>query len=133
MNCSKYGQSQVRGVEVIGLFLFGNGVAPIHGPAPYRMENAANAMNQAEFSRKYKGYEDRYTGLREKVEKLQEKSEQRKAQADSISAFMFELHETDELVTEFDSKLWISVIDSVVVKHNGKLLFRFRNGMEIGG
>jgi len=96
-------------------------------------ENAAKSMDQAAFSRKYKGYEDRYNGLKEKVEKLQQESEQRKAQADSISAFMFELHETDEPVTEFDSKLWISVIDSAVVKHNGKLLFRFRNGMEIEG
>lgn len=67
------------------------------------------------------------------MSKLQEQSKQRKAQADSISAFMFELHETDEPVTEFDSKLWSSVIDSAVVKHSGKLLFRFRNGMEIEG
>ena len=96
-------------------------------------ENAANAMNQTEFSRKYKGYEDRYTAIRDKAEKLREHSEQRKAQADSISAFMFEMHETDESVTEFDGKLWLSVIDSVVVKHNGTLLFRFRNGMEIEG
>ena len=78
-------------------------------------------------------YEDRYNGIREKVEKLQKQSKQRKTQADSISALMFELHETDEPVIEFDSKLWISVIDSVLVKHNGKLLFRFRNGMEIEG
>lgn len=46
---------------------------------------------------------------------------------------MFELHETNEPVTESDSKLWLSVIDSVVVRHNGTLLFRFRNGMEIEG
>ena len=65
-------------------------------------ENAANAMNQTEFSRKYKGFEDRYTAIRDKVEKLRNQSEQRKAQADSISAFMFEMHETDEPVTEFD-------------------------------
>ena len=58
-------------------------------------ENASNTMDQAEFSRKYKGYEDRYTAIRDKIEKLHEQSEQRKAQADSISAFMFELHETD--------------------------------------
>ncbi len=96
-------------------------------------ENAAKAMDQAEFSQKYKGYEDRYNGLKEKVEKLQKQSEQRKAQADCISAFMFELHETNEPVTEFDSKLWLSVIDSVVVKRNGKLLFRFRNGFEFEG
>lgn len=96
-------------------------------------ENAVSAMDQSEFSRKYKGFEDRYTAIRDKVGKLREQSKQRKAQADSISAFLFELHETDEPIAEFDSKLWLSVIDSVVVRHNGKLLFRFRNGMEIEG
>lgn len=76
---------------------------------------------------------EQYAAIRDKVEKLREQSEQRKVQADSISAFMFELYETDEPVTEFDSKIWLSVIDSVVVRHNGTLLFRFRNGMEIEG
>ena len=75
--------------------------------------------------------EDRYTAIRDRSRNSCEQSEQRKAQADSISAFMFELHETDEPVVEFDSKLWLSVIDCVVVRHNGTLLFRFRNGMEI--
>ena len=96
-------------------------------------ENASSTMDQVGFSRKYKGFEDRYTAIRDKVGKLREQSKQRKAQADSISAFLFELHETDEPVTEFDSKLWLSVIDSVVVRNNGKLLFRLRNGMEIEG
>ena len=46
---------------------------------------------------------------------------------------MFELHETDEPVTEFDSKLWTSVIGNVLVRRNGMLLFRLRNGMEVEG
>jgi hypothetical protein len=52
---------------------------------------------------------------------------------DSISAFMFELHETDEPVTEFDNKLWISVMDNVLIRSDGTLVFRFRNGMKIEG
>jgi|BioPla2DNA2_1021312.scaffolds.fasta_scaffold87027_2 hypothetical protein len=63
------------------------------------------------------------------MSKLQEQSKQRKAQADSISAFMFELHETDEPATEFDNKLWISVMDNVLVRSDGTLVFRFRNGI----
>ncbi len=65
--------------------------------------------------------------------KLQEQSKQRKDQADSIGALMFELHETENPITSFDNKLWISVIESITVKNNGTLLFRFRNGMEIEG
>lgn len=47
----------------------------------------------------------------------------RKTQADPISVFMFELHQTGEQVAEFDRELRTSVIDSVVVRHNGKFYF----------
>ena len=96
-------------------------------------ENASDAMDQVEFNEKYKGYEERYTGIQDKMSRLQEQSKQRKAQADSISAFMFELHEIAEPVTEFDIKLWISVMDNVLVRSDGTLVFRFINGMEIEG
>ncbi len=76
-------------------------------------------------------YEDRYEGIKKKVEKLQEQKAQRQDQAESISAFMFGLHETDEPVAEFDSKLWLSVIDNVLVKSSGVLVFRFKNGTEV--
>ena len=46
---------------------------------------------------------------------------------------MYERHETENPSTSFDNKLWISVIESITVKNNGTLLFRFRNGMEIEG
>ena len=46
---------------------------------------------------------------------------------------MFELHKIGKPVTEFDNKLWISVIDSVLIRSDGTLVFRFRNGMEIEG
>ena len=93
-------------------------------------ENASAAQSQEEFTAKYNGYEQRYEAVRKKVEKLQVQKEERRVQADSISAFMFELHELDEPVTVFDEKLWLSVIDIVTVRHDGTLVFRFRNGME---
>lgn len=96
-------------------------------------ENASSAQNQDEFNAKYKGYEDRYESVKQKVEKLQRERDAKQVQADSISAFMFEFRETDEAVTEFDSKLWLAVIDTVLVRKDGSLAFRFKNGMEIEG
>ena len=90
-------------------------------------------MSQKECNKKYKSYEKRYIAIRDKTAKLQEQSKRRKDQADSIGAFMFELHETENPITEFDNKLWISIIESITVKKNGTLLFRFRNRMEIEG
>ena len=64
---------------------------------------------------------------------VEENASNTMSQADSIGAFMFELHETENPITTFDNKLWISVIESITVKNNGTLLFRFRNGMGIEG
>lgn len=96
-------------------------------------DNAEKSMSQSEFYKKYNDYEYRFNEIKNQIEKLEKKGEQRKAKADSISAFVFELHETNEPVSEFDSKLWTSVIENVLVKSNGKLLFKFRNGLEVEG
>lgn len=94
-------------------------------------EHATKAMNQDYFNKKYDEYDKRYNETIGKIDSLKEKSLQRKAQAESISAFMFELFDEDEILTEFDNKLWISAIDNVLVRRNGKLEFCFRNGMKI--
>lgn len=35
------------------------------------------------------------------------------------------------VLTEFDESTWLAVIDTVLVKPDGKLVFRFANGMEV--
>ena len=39
----------------------------------------------------------------------------------------------DELLTEFDECLWLTVVDSVVVQRDGTLTFRFVDGTKIEG
>ena len=56
---------------------------------------------------------------------------QRMQKAETIGAFMFELHERDDAVEEFDNRLWFMTVDKVVVKRNGKLVYYFRNGTEV--
>ena len=34
-------------------------------------------------------------------------------------------------LTKFDESTWLAVIDTVLVKPDGKLVFRFANGMEV--
>ena len=94
-------------------------------------ENASSVQNQEAFAAKYAGYEQRYETVGKKIERLQKQIEERRVQADSIGAFMFELHESDEPVTVFDDKLWLSVIDHVLVRKSGTLLFRFKSGIEV--
>lgn len=65
------------------------------------------------------------------VEKLQLLLDERRKKAEMISAFMFEIHEREDFIEEFDEKLWITTIDSVLVDHDGTMVFRFKNGSEV--
>lgn len=94
-------------------------------------ENASRAMDQDEFKRKYDSYVERYEKEVAKIEQLHRTKEERQKKAEQLSAFMFELHERDGLLTEFDEKLWVTMIDKVVINHNGSMVFRFNNGMEV--
>lgn len=44
---------------------------------------------------------------------------------------MFEVSELDELLIEFNEKLWNLVIDSVTVFEDERLVFEFKNGTEV--
>jgi len=94
-------------------------------------DNAQAAQNQDEYEKRYNSYLERYNSLKAKVERLQARREERKWQEISIGAFMFEIMERDEALTEFDNKLWTTTVESVTVHADGRLVFRFKNGIEI--
>ena len=43
---------------------------------------------------------------------------------------MFDVQELDTL-SEFDEKLWLTVIDTVTVVSDGRMTFKFQDGTEI--
>ncbi len=89
-------------------------------------ENSQNSMDQNEYQAKYNGYVKRYETAKIKLKKLQEQRQQRLAKRDAIGAFMFELRERDEILTEFDERLWNVAVERVVVNEDG-LEFEFKN------
>lgn len=94
-------------------------------------ENAAVPMNQDEYLRSYSAYESRFNAETAKVEELKAVRESRLKRAETLSAFMFEVHEQDRLVEAFNKKLWLATVDTVIVSRDGKLTFKFKNGKEI--
>ena len=93
-------------------------------------ENSQTAQNQAEYEARYNGFVDRYEKAKTRVEELHSIKNARQAQADAIGAFMFEVQELDTL-SEFDEKLWLTVIDTVTVHTDGRMIFKFQGGTEI--
>ena len=94
-------------------------------------ENSSNALNQEEYLARYTAFEERYEGAKGRLETMLTRKAEREAKADQIGAFMFELAERDEPITEFDDRLWLAVIDTVTAHADGRLVFKFQNGTEV--
>ena len=93
-------------------------------------ENSQTAQNQEEYAARYNGFVERFEKTTAQLEQLRATKTAREAQAEAIGAFMFEVQEMDAL-TDFDDKLWLTVIDTVTVHADGRMTFRFQGGTEI--
>ena len=94
-------------------------------------ENSTTAQDQATYLERYNGLAERYETAKAKLEKLQAEKAQREAKAEDIGGFMFELAEYGEPITEFDDRLWLTVIDTVTVHRDGRMTFKFQTGHEM--
>jgi site-specific DNA recombinase len=94
-------------------------------------ENAVSAQNQDEYTTRYSGYVERYSSAKANVGTLEKERTLRLARADTFDAFIRTIRDVDTVPAEFDDRLWLKVIDTVTVRGDGTLMFRFQNGMEI--
>ena len=94
-------------------------------------ENASAAQDQTEYNNRYNAYADRYEQAKSKYDELTAARDERIAKRNTIKRFLTELKKRNELLTEFDNCLWLTVIDRVTVQQDGSLIFRFYNGTEI--
>lgn len=93
-------------------------------------ENSQTAQNQEEYAARYNGFVERYEKAKAQLEQLRATKAAREAQAEAIGGFMFEVQELDAL-NDFDEKLWLTIIDTVTVHSDGRMIFRFQGGTEI--
>ena len=94
-------------------------------------KNSRVAQDQAKFWEEYTSLENRYKALMSEVEDLSYQRNARERKADIIGAFMFELHEREEPIEEFSIRLWSVMIDTVIVRADKTLVYKFRNGTEL--
>lgn len=90
-------------------------------------ENSQTVQSQEEYATRYNGFVDRYEKTKAQLEQLRTIKAARETQAEAIGAFMFEVQELDTL-TDFDEKLWLTIIDTVTVHADGQMTFKFQGG-----
>lgn len=74
---------------------------------------------------------ERYDKAQERINTLKRKRAERRVKADAIGNMMFRLRELDQPLEYFDERLWLEVIDSVLVHPDGLLTFKLYDGTEV--
>ncbi len=87
-------------------------------------------MSQEAYAVRYNGYAERYEAIQARIAELQQIRAKKVEKADAIEAFIFELSERDNPITEFDDHLFMVSVKSIVVHSDGKFVFHFVNGSE---
>ena len=75
---------------------------------------------------------ERYHAAQDRLDELQKLKITRSFQDDVLECFMFEIKAIDNsLPLEFTDRFWNNQIDRVMVYHDGRMVFRFKNGTEV--
>ena len=94
-------------------------------------DNAKTAQDSDEFMVRYREYDARYEELQGRIDELEAAKRERQDRVKRFEIFIRVLEKHRGELAEFDDSVWLAVIDTVTVMHDGKLVFRFMNGMEV--
>lgn len=94
-------------------------------------ENAHIAVNQEEYKKRYEALVRRFEKAKSKIQEIDETINDREARRLQTELFIRELKKQDCLVTEFDAKLWFTLMDHITVYSSDDIRFTFKNGTEI--
>ena len=93
-------------------------------------ENARVAQNQDDYDQKYSELVSRYEAAKKQYDKTCDDIQYRKARSRQMDSFIKELQE-QELIKEFDARLWGSLVDFITVYSKDDIRVTFKDGTEI--
>lgn len=93
--------------------------------------NCHHVQDQKEYAQKYEELSRRFELAKKNVENAQKERAYKQGQVLRIDAFIKELEETSEFLTEWDQELWNLMLDTATVNRDESITFKFKNGTEI--
>ncbi|MBU3195026.1 recombinase family protein [Clostridium algidicarnis] len=94
-------------------------------------ENAHFALDQEEYQARYNSLVDRFELAKARHAVVTEEINEKQTRLSIMNAFLDTLRRQDNLVTEFDEKLWCNLVDYATVYNKEDIRFTFKNGTEI--
>jgi len=96
-------------------------------------ENAKSTDSKNEWSEHFDNYLERRRMATERVNELEAVKREQFLKSRIIESFIHDIEIRPLVLTEFDEKLWLAVVDRVIVGKGGRMVFRFRGGVEVVG
>jgi len=93
-------------------------------------ENARIALDQREYLERYNTLVERYETAKARFDEISERVSGNLSRREMVEAFITELGKQDGLLSEFDERLWFSLVDFATVSEDGTVSFTFKDGSE---
>lgn len=91
-------------------------------------QNSRSKIDQIKYNQRYEELRDRYDKVTEQLSKIEDLKFEMKAKEHKINEFIKNLKQSTELITDFDEKLWYTLIGKVIINRDGNIKFEFKNG-----
>ncbi len=91
-------------------------------------ENARVVQNQDDYQSRYNEMVVMYESLKVKIDEVEKKISDILTRREVLGHFIKTLREQREFITEFDEKLWGSLLECIEVEGSGVVKFKFKSG-----
>ena len=94
-------------------------------------KNASVAQSQEAYALETERIENRYNAAFEHYTALETEKEKRIRKDKELKVFIAMLKKQPLAVTEWNERIWITLLDTAAVQRDGRIVFRFKSGTEI--
>jgi uncharacterized tellurite resistance protein B-like protein len=94
-------------------------------------ENARTVIDQTEYRKEYDRLAERFDCIKKQLDEVVERLSEKRSKKEVFRKFISDLERQEELLTEFDSALWTSLVDFITVNPDGSIEVTFKNGNTI--
>ena len=94
-------------------------------------KNASVAQSQEAYALEAGRIEKRYNAAFEHYTALEAERDKRDRKSKELTAFIKMLKKQPLAITEWNERLWITLLDIAIVQQDGSIVFRFKSGKKI--
>ncbi len=97
----------------------------------YMDENTRQVQDQMEYNRQFSQMDAECEAAEKQIKSIQKKILEQSGRKEQIKRCLEQIQDCGDLLTDFNSELWNSMVEAVIVTREKVLTFRFRDGSEV--